>query len=74
MRIAIVMPFLDEAEALPATLARVARAVAAHGDAEVIAKIYRTRVVTRGKGDEIWGWAMAYGGSGKLAYQPGGKA
>jgi rSAM/selenodomain-associated transferase 2 len=37
MRIAIVMPFLDEAEALPATLARVARAVAAHGDAEVIA-------------------------------------
>jgi len=31
-------------------------------------------VMTRGKGDEIWGWAMAYGGSGKLADQPGGKA
>jgi formate dehydrogenase iron-sulfur subunit len=44
------------------------------GDAEVITKIYKTRVVTRGKGNEIWGWAMAYGGSDKLADQPGGKA
>ena len=44
------------------------------GDHGVITKIYKTRVVTRGKGDEIWGWAMAYGGSGKLADQPGGKA
>ena len=37
MRIAIVVPFLDEAEALPATLAQAAREVAAYGDAEVIA-------------------------------------
>ncbi len=35
------------------------------GDAPVITTIYKTRVVTRGKGDEIWGWAMAYGGSDK---------
>ena len=44
------------------------------GDAEVLTRIYKTRVVTRGKGDEIWGWAMAYGGSGMLADQPGAKA
>jgi formate dehydrogenase iron-sulfur subunit len=44
------------------------------GDAEVITKIYKTRVVLRGKGEEIWGWSMAYGGSGKLADQPGGRA
>ncbi len=37
MRIAIVVPFLDEAEALPATLAQAAREVAAYADAEVIA-------------------------------------
>ena len=40
-------------------------------DAPVITTIYKTRVVTRGKGDEIWGWAMAYGGSAKLKDQPG---
>ncbi|MGD9953848.1 MAG: 4Fe-4S dicluster domain-containing protein, partial [Burkholderiales bacterium] len=44
------------------------------GDAEVLTRIYKTRVVTRGKGEEIWGWSMAYGGSGKLADQPGGRA
>jgi hypothetical protein len=26
----------------------------------VIESIYKTRVQRRGKGDEIWGWAMAY--------------
>ena len=31
------------------------------GDAQVITTIYKTRVVTRGKGEQIWGWAMAYG-------------
>ena len=31
-------------------------------------------VVTRGKGEEIWGWSMAYGGSAKVSEQPGGKA
>ena len=44
------------------------------GDSAVIAKIYKTRVVTRGKGDQIWGWAMAYGGSDKIDDQPGAKA
>jgi formate dehydrogenase iron-sulfur subunit len=44
------------------------------GDAAVIAKIYKTRVVTRGKGEQIWGWAMAYGGSDKVSDQPGAKA
>ena len=44
------------------------------GDAPVITAIYKQRVQTRGKGDEIWGWSMAYGGSGMLADQDGGKA
>ncbi len=44
------------------------------GDAPVITTIYKTRVVTRGKGDQIWGWAMAYGGSDKLQDQPGVKS
>jgi formate dehydrogenase iron-sulfur subunit len=39
------------------------------GDSAVIATIYKTRVSIRGKGDEIWGWAMAYGGSAKVADQ-----
>ena len=44
------------------------------GDGDVIADIYRERVMKRGKGAEVWGWATAYGGSGKLADQPGAKA
>ncbi len=40
----------------------------------MITKIYKTRVVTRGKGDEIWGWSVAYGGSGMLKDQEGAKA
>jgi formate dehydrogenase iron-sulfur subunit len=31
------------------------------GDGEEIANIYRDRVVRRGKGVEVWGWATAYG-------------
>jgi formate dehydrogenase iron-sulfur subunit len=31
------------------------------GDEAVIATIYKTRVTTRGKGVEIWGWNVAYG-------------
>ena len=31
------------------------------GDADVIADIYRNRVLKRGKGSEIWGWGTAYG-------------
>jgi formate dehydrogenase iron-sulfur subunit len=42
------------------------------GDEAVIATIYKTRVVTRGVGAELWGWATAYQSSDKLAQQPGG--
>jgi len=31
------------------------------GDGDVIADIYRTRVTTRGKAGDVWGWATAYG-------------
>jgi formate dehydrogenase iron-sulfur subunit len=27
----------------------------------VVADIYRERVLTRGKGSEVWGWGTAYG-------------
>jgi formate dehydrogenase iron-sulfur subunit len=42
------------------------------GDEAVIATIYKTRVMTRGVGAELWGWATAYQRSDKLAQQPGG--
>jgi len=31
------------------------------GDGDVIADIYRQRVLKRGKGSEVWGWGTAYG-------------
>jgi len=31
------------------------------GDGDVLADIYRERVVNRGKGGDVWGWATAYG-------------
>src|SRR6267142_2179251 len=31
------------------------------GDGDVIADIYRQRVIARGKGSEVWGWGSAYG-------------
>jgi formate dehydrogenase iron-sulfur subunit len=31
------------------------------GDGDVVADIFRTRVLTRGKGSEVWGWGTAYG-------------
>ena len=37
------------------------------GDGEIIASIYRQRAQTRKKGEEVWGWAMAYKMDGKIA-------
>jgi formate dehydrogenase iron-sulfur subunit len=34
------------------------------GDGDVVADIYRTRVLKRGKGSEVWGWGTAYGAPG----------
>jgi formate dehydrogenase iron-sulfur subunit len=43
------------------------------GDEAAITSIYRTRVTHRGKGDEVWGWATAYGkGTEKIAADPKG--
>jgi formate dehydrogenase iron-sulfur subunit len=30
------------------------------GDGEVIMSIYKQRVKRRGKGEDVWGWSMAY--------------
>jgi formate dehydrogenase iron-sulfur subunit len=45
------------------------------GDADVIADIYRDRVLKRGKGSEVWGWGTAYGKPERQpAAQPGAKS
>ncbi|NLZ43023.1 MAG: formate dehydrogenase, partial [Comamonadaceae bacterium] len=31
------------------------------GDGDELADIFRTRVVVRGRGSEVWGWGTAYG-------------
>jgi formate dehydrogenase iron-sulfur subunit len=31
------------------------------GDGDVIADIYRERVLRRGRGADLWGWSSAYG-------------
>jgi formate dehydrogenase iron-sulfur subunit len=35
------------------------------GDGDIVADIYRQRVLTRGKGSEVWGWGTAYGPGGQ---------
>jgi formate dehydrogenase iron-sulfur subunit len=49
------------------------------GDGNTIADIYRDRVLHRGKGAEVWGWATAYklppsSGSKPAAAGAGGKS
>jgi formate dehydrogenase iron-sulfur subunit len=48
------------------------------GDGDVIADIYRERVLRRGKGSEVWGWGTAYGpgkpGAQPPVQQPAGKS
>src|SRR4029079_12590714 len=46
------------------------------GDRDVLAQIYRDRVLRRGKGGEVWGWATAYKlpPSGPQPGAPGGAA
>jgi formate dehydrogenase iron-sulfur subunit len=40
------------------------------GDGDVIADIYRERVLRRGRGSEVWGWSTAYGVPPKPGAQP----
>jgi formate dehydrogenase iron-sulfur subunit len=46
------------------------------GDGDVVADIFRSRVVVRNKGSEVWGWGTAYGkpagGTTPKPAQPGG--
>src|SRR5215213_2982041 len=42
------------------------------GDGDVVADIYRERVLRRGKGSEVWGWGTAYGPGAPGAQPPAG--
>ncbi len=44
------------------------------GDGDVIADIYRQRVLKRGKGSEVWGWGTAYGKPDRQKAQAGAKS
>ena len=44
------------------------------GDGDVIADIYRQRVLKRGKGSEVWGWGTAYGKPDQKAAPAGAKS
>ena len=46
------------------------------GDGEVVADIFRNRVMVRGKGSEVWGWGTAYGKptGGAAPAQPASKS
>ena len=44
------------------------------GCGDVVADIFRTRVLTRGKGSEVWGWGTAYGKPASGASTPVTKA
>ena len=60
---------------LPACAEMCATKALLGGDADVIADIYRNRVLKRGKGSEVWGWGTAYGKPERQpAAQPGAKS
>jgi formate dehydrogenase iron-sulfur subunit len=40
------------------------------GDGDMLADIYRQRVMARGKGAEVWGWGTAYGPGGAGGQAP----
>jgi formate dehydrogenase iron-sulfur subunit len=46
---------------LPACAEMCATKALLGGDGDVVADIFRTRVMTRNKGSEVWGWGTAYG-------------
>jgi formate dehydrogenase iron-sulfur subunit len=46
---------------LPACAEMCATKALLGGDGDVVADIFRTRVLMRGKGSEVWGWGTAYG-------------
>jgi formate dehydrogenase iron-sulfur subunit len=52
---------------LPACAEMCATKALLGGDGDVIADIFRTRVVRRGKGSDVFGWSAAYGAPARPA-------